>query len=130
VRDGRGAALSLVRNARIPMERAAYLWRRSVEEARAIVRRLHPSRYVHVRYEALCTEPDQTLADLWRFIDVAPHDTRAESAAEQHILGHRTRLGAAGTIRLDEKWRSQLSAADLQTFESLAGGLNRELGYR
>ena len=130
LRDGRGAALSLVRNARIPMQRAAHQWRRSVEEARAIVRRLDPSRYMQVRYEGLCTDPDETLARVWGFMDGPPSHPHGDSAAEQHILGHRTRLGAVGAIKLDEKWRTQLSPTDLQTFDSVAGQLNRELGYR
>lgn len=129
LRDGRGAALSLMRNARIPMRQAAYEWRRANEEARAIVRRLDRARWVQVRYEALCADPQGTLATLWRFIGVPP-ERQGASAPEHHILGHRMRLGGSAAIRLDEKWRTELAAADLGTFEALAGRLNRELGYR
>lgn len=32
-------------------------------------------------------------------------------------------------IRLDESWRTQLSPDDLETFEKIAGRMNRRLGY-
>jgi hypothetical protein len=129
VRDGRGVARSIVRNQGQSLPQGAYEWRRSNEEARTIVRRLDPARWIQVRYEALCAAPEQTLAALWRFIGVAPE--RANGAAsELHVLGHRSRLNGAAPIRLNENWRSELSAADLRVFEDVAGALNRSLGYR
>jgi hypothetical protein len=128
VRDGRGTALSLMRNAGMTMRQAAYAWRRSNEEARAIVRSLPASRWTQVRYETFCIEPKDTLAALWRFSAVAAE--AGSAAAEHHILGHRSRLAGSATIQLDDKWRRALSAQDLGTFERVAGSLNRELGYR
>jgi hypothetical protein len=32
-------------------------------------------------------------------------------------------------MKLKEKWRSELSAADLREFEAVAGRTNRRLGY-
>jgi Sulfotransferase family len=130
VRDGRGAASSLMRNARLAMREAAHHWRRRNQEAAAIVRRLDRSRWIQVRYEALCAEPDRTLSRLWQFIGVAPGSSESSSAAQHHVLGHRMRLTGATTIQLDEKWRTQLSARDLQIFETVAGPFNRALGYR
>lgn len=40
--------------------------------AQSIMRNLEPSRWLQVRYEALCVEPEQTLERLWRFIGAAP----------------------------------------------------------
>jgi hypothetical protein len=130
VRDGRGVALSVARNARLSVQQAAYQWRRSNEEAATIVRRLDRSQWMQVRYEALCAEPDRTLSALWQFIGVAPHPAESSPAADYHVLGHRTRLNGARKIVLNEKWRTELSAADLRRFEGIAGRLNRELGYR
>lgn len=129
VRDGRGVALSIVRNQGSSLAQGAYEWRRRNEEARAIVRRLDPSRWIQVRYEALCAEPQQTLARLWRFIGAAPERVNG-AASELHVLGHRSRLNGAAAIRLNERWRTELSIADLHLFGGVAGALNRELGYR
>jgi hypothetical protein len=129
VRDGRGAALSVMRNARLGMHQAAYDWRRRNQEAAAIVHRLDRSRWTRVRYEALCAEPDRTLSRLWQFIGLTACAPESSSTAQYHVLGHRMRLSPITKIALDEKWRTELSAGDLQIFENVAGPFNRELGY-
>ena len=129
VRDGRGVALSITRNQGASLPRGARDWRRTNEEARVIARGLDPSRSMQVRYEALCAEPERTLEQLWRFIGVAPRVPEGAAVPSLHVLGHPSRLSAAAQIRLNEKWRTALSAADLGTFEAVAGPLNRQLGY-
>jgi hypothetical protein len=129
VRDGRGVARSIARNQLTSLEQGACEWRRRNEEARSIVQALEASRWIQVRYEALCAEPEQTLARLWRFIGVAPQRVNGADC-ELHVLGHASRLKGAAAIHVNERWRSELSAADLRLFDSLAGTLNRELGYR
>jgi hypothetical protein len=47
----------------------------------------------------------------------------------QHILGNDMRLKSGSDIRLDERWRKNLSQADLATFDEVAGDLNRKYGY-
>lgn len=131
VRDGRGVASSLMRNERVAMRQAANEWRRSYAEAAAVLGRMDPSRWTRVRYEDLCTDPEGTLRALWRFMDVAPRLAESRAPADFHVLGHNaSRLNGEQKIRLNEKWRSELSAADLRSFEAVAGALNRELGYR
>jgi len=129
VRDGRGVAFSITRNQGASLPTGARDWRRSNEEALVMARRLDPSRWMQVRYEALCAEPERTLEELWRFIGVAPRATEA-AVPTLHVLGHPSRLSGAVEIRLNEKWRTALSPADLGTFEAVAGPLNRDLGYQ
>ena len=129
VRDGRGTSLSLARNARLPLRQAAYQWRRSNEETALIVRGLDRAQWMQVRYEELCEAPERTLSALWQFIGVWAHPAQSAPSAEGHVLGHRSRLHGGSRIRLDERWRKQLSQADLQAFDALGGRLNRELGY-
>ena len=133
VRDGRGVARSIVRNQGASMQQGAYEWRRRNEEARWIAQRLDPSRWIQVRYEELCAEPERTLERLWRFIGVAPSQANGalnSAAAELHVLGHASRLKGAAAVRLNERWRNELSPADLNLFDGVAGRLNRELGYQ
>ena len=128
VRDGRAVSLSLMRNQKSTMAEAAYEWRRFYEEAEAIVAGLDPSRWRQVRYEQLCTDPERTLGDLWRFVG-APGEMPQEERREFHVLGHSTRLNGFAKIKFDEKWRRELSAADLRTFDAIAGRARRALGY-
>lgn len=130
VRDGRGVSLSIARNQGETLPRGAYDWRRTNEEAQAIARGLDPSRSIQVRYEELCTHPERTLAEVWKFVGVAPLSAQRLGAPPAHVLGHGSRLGGERRIQLNEKWRTELSAADLGSFEAVAGPLNRALGYR
>ena len=69
------------------------------------------------------------LERLWRFIGVAPERVNG-AACELHVLGHGSRLKGPAPIRVNEGWRSELSAQDLRLFDGVAGTLSRELGYR
>ncbi len=110
---------------------AAREWRRSNEEAEAILRRLDRSRWVEVRYEALCAQPEATLQRLCTFIGVDPRKALANlRAAEHHVIGNGMRLDAPGEVRLDERWRDTLGASDLRLFDAVAGAVNRRLGYQ
>jgi hypothetical protein len=94
IRDGRGVALSHVDPARFADARdpslrgggmgssreeesldiadAAMEWRRSNEEADAILAGLAPARWRNVRYEDLCADPGTTLRSLFAFLGVDP----------------------------------------------------------
>ena len=130
VRDGRAVARSLMQNERLGMREAARQWLRFYDEAHAIVRRLDASQWRQVRYEALCGDRDGTLGELWRFLGLRPAPAQPAPVAQRHVLGHLTRLGSPAHVKLREKWRSELSAADLQAFDAVAGRANRALGYR
>lgn len=127
VRDGRGVALSIVRNQGAALPAGAWQWRRTNEEAQEIMRALPRTQWIRVRYETFCADPEGTLQELWRFMGVAPREP--EGNPDLHVLGHRSRLNGAVPIRNSEKWRTELRAEDLRTFESIGGRLNRALGY-
>jgi hypothetical protein len=129
VRDGRGVALSIARNQRTTFPHGAHDWRRTNEEAAAIAGGLG-SRWIRIKYEALCADPEGTLAQLWRFMGVAPRKLDECAAPRAHVLGHGSRLSGSARIHNSEKWRKELSADDLRTFEAIAGPLNRRLGYQ
>ena len=48
----------------------------------------------------------------------------------QHVLGNGMRLDADKSVRLDERWRTELSREQLAIFDETAGRLNARLGYR
>lgn len=129
VRDGRAVARSLMRNQKATMAQAAYEWRRFYEEAAAIVRRLDARQWRQVRYEALCSEPERTLGELWEFLGVPAQAPGSAAQREFHVLGHATRLNGLAKVQPNEKWRGELTQADLQEFERVAGRQNRRLGY-
>ncbi len=115
---------------RLSMHQAAYQWRRCMEEAEAVLRCLDRSRWIEVRYEDYCREPDETLARLHRFLGVEPgRQPKGFRSVEQHVVGNGMRLDTTSEIRLDERWREALTQSDLRTLDAVAGEMNRRYGY-
>jgi len=155
IRDGRGVALTYMRpgefadasndarrgggsgvgggaiQGRPNMRAAAREWRRSNEEAEAILAALPPSQSLEVRYEDLCTDPPRTLRTICAFLDIDPDRlVFAFRSVEQHVVGNGMRLDETSEVRLDERWRTALNETELREFDAVAGRLNRRYGYR
>ncbi len=151
IRDGRGVALTYMDPERFadasdqqfrgggtgdnrakerPMIEAAREWRRSNEEAEAILRHVDQERWLEIRYEDLCAKGEKTMPRLLRFIGVDSEKMPADFRnTEHHVVGNGMRLDSSNEIRLDERWKTTLNGSDLKIFESVAGELNRRLGY-
>jgi hypothetical protein len=115
---------------RLSMAQAAHEWRRCMEEAEHVLRTLDPSRRIEVRYEDYCHSPDATLGRLYEFLGVEPGRQPSHFRdVEQHVVGNGMRLDTTSEIRLDERWKEQLTKADLQVFDQIAGRMNRRFGY-
>jgi hypothetical protein len=115
----------------LSVERAAYLWRRSNEEAEAAIAQLSTERVIRVRYEQLCADPKAVLARIFTFLDVDPERGRLDfRSVGQHVIGNGMRHDTTSEIRLDERWKSVLTNKDLKTFDRVAGAWNRKFGYQ
>jgi hypothetical protein len=115
---------------RLPIESAAREWRRSNEEADALLAGVPHDRWLALRYEDLCADPAATLRRLFRFADVDPAAAADDfRACDQHVIGNGMRLDRTKEIRLDARWRLALHPAELSRFEAIAGKLNERLGY-
>lgn len=153
IRDGRGVALTYMDPAcfadasdpslrqggmggnrvgeRLTMEQAAKEWRRSNEEAEEALKLLDRSQYTVNYYEKLCRNSNEALDQLFTFIGVDPEKRNKEfRMVEHHVVGNGMRLDSVNEIRLDERWRANLSPADINSFNSIAGDLLHRLGYK
>lgn len=117
-------------NERLAMAQAAHLWRRCNEEAQHLLKKINQSQWFEVHYEDLCTNTDNTLDSLLRFLGLEP-EKRVKNfrSVEHHIIGNGMRLDTTPEIRLDERWRDVLNKKDLETFNRIAGTINRGYGY-
>ena len=112
------------------MAEAANEWRRSNEASDALIARLPTSQWTEVRYEELCADPAATLRRLAVFLDLDPEKTLIDFRSRtQHVIGNGMRMDNTSAIRLDERWKSHLTPADLKAFDDVAGDLNRSYGY-
>jgi hypothetical protein len=115
----------------LSMKEASYEWRRSNEEAETILKSIDPSCWKEVRYEGLCTDTEEILQQLFNFIGVdAQRGQKNYRSVEHHIVGNGMRLDSHSEIKLDERWRKELTPTDLDVFENIAGVLNFRLGYQ
>jgi Sulfotransferase family len=138
VRDGRDAALSFLAMRRRPrfnlarprgLATFASQWRLEVEAAWKLGRRI-PDRYHELRYEDLVREPQAELERVCEFLGLefepkmlAYHEVVDASRLQDHPL--LAKPPTAGTRR----WQAQMSPADVQVFEAIAGDTLSKLGY-
>ena len=115
-----------------PCRAAAREWRRSNEEAesdraQAAARRAGPrcaTRTSAATRRGRCGACSRS----WTWTRTAA-GARLPRSFEHHVIGNGMRLDTTSEIRLDERWRTALTPADLAVFEAEAGALNRQLGY-
>ena len=130
IRDGRGATSSYMRHYGVSMDIAAREWRRVHQECDRVVENLDRGKYMEVRYEELCTKPEQTLGAIYAFLGLGKAGSEtAWQSSENHIMGNQMRFNSTSEIVLDEKWRNTLRQQDFVTFDAIAGDLNQAYGY-
>lgn len=114
----------------LPMRDAAAEWRRSNEEAEALLSTLNEDQWIQVRYEDLCRNVDGVLARVTDFLglDRGTHYNEFKAVAH-HVVGNGMRLDGSSEVILDERWRDVLTPQNLSDFDAVAGRLNRSYGY-
>jgi len=130
--QARTARLTLRNLLRSALVDAARQWvdvnRRTRWSARGIPRDC----VIMVQYETLCREPGPTLERVCAFIGI-PYDESMlvmRKSEAHNIAGNPMRFRHGEVeIRLDERWRDELTADDLAVFEQVAGRWNRRFGY-
>lgn len=131
IRDGRAVARSASRNLGRTIEEGARSWAASLRHSEELRRSFPPERWLTVRHEDLCHDARGTLARIFGFLDVSsePEDRRDVRAGDHHIIGNRMRLSRTSEIRLDERWRTELTPGQLRTVERIAGPQLARYGY-
>ena len=152
VRDGRGVALTYVDPERfadaknpslrrggdgksrlskkLSMEQAVVEWKRSNEEAQVAMSNIGRDRCIEIHYEDLCLKTEETLRKIFRFLETdSPKPVLDFKDVDHHVVGNGMRMDSTNEIVLDERWKEQLTTHDLETFNAIAGNLNRHLGY-
>lgn len=131
LRDGRAVFNSGISRGMSP-KAALNAWIRHCRRSSTILKKNLPdSALLSVRYESLASTPESELRRISEFLGLEFHYQMLEFAtSESHIAnGNRMRFVPDSEIKLDERWRKQLSDPMLRFFERHAGDLNRQLGY-
>jgi hypothetical protein len=139
IRDGRDAALSFLEmprglvtetwmHPRMPVDFACQ-WRTEVVAARRLGRRVG-SHYLEVRYEDLVANVEPALRRICSFAGLEYEPAMADYAGNVDVSAkpHQQSLTRPPTQGLRD-WRKQMSPADVEAFERVAGHVLREARY-
>ena len=96
---------------------AAEHWVRSVERLLGDARRLPPSRYLEIRYEAFAESPETVLNSVCAFASLSSSPRLAESVKRRAVTSQNV------------KYRSQFGDEELRTVERIVAPLAIRLGY-
>ena len=137
VRDVRDVAVSSRKSVFSPFHpaRTARLWTEQQEEGLALEERLEKHQLIRLHYEKMVTDPEHELRRLCHFLG---------ESFEPEMLDHASTGAARKGAKLSEswqntgrpifsgntgKWRSQLTAVELESVEAEAGTVMTRLGY-
>ena len=126
LRDGRAVVWSQIRRTGLPVGRAIRHWRR-VMLAIEQVQQGAAEPPLMLRYEDLCREPRAALS---RVLAAAGMSLGEPATPDLHAIGGSPDFQPSqlDELRVDERWREEMSVALQTRFERTAGRLNRRLG--
>jgi hypothetical protein len=131
VRDGRAVFSSGIRR-NLGRDAALSAWSSIYSRCLPVFQKhLTKDQWLLVHYENFATDPARELRRICDFLGIGFEESMlAFAETEQHIAnGNNMRFNRNSTVRLDERWREDLSAPMLAYFDRRAGALNRSLGY-
>ncbi|MGH2754818.1 MAG: sulfotransferase family protein [Actinomycetota bacterium] len=134
VRDGRNVALSYshVNFGPKNIARAARLWARRVEAGIRDGRALPKGSYLEILSEDLAEDIEGEVKDICAFLGLdfdvrmLDPDERAKGVVEK--VTHSYEPGVSGRSKMS-RWQDEMSPADIEVFEAVAGRVLSELGY-
>jgi hypothetical protein len=134
VRDSPGTIASWVRHRaetghRASVAGAVRAWERSVAAAERVERAVPAADFVRTRYEDLCRDPVPEVGRLFAAAGLPPHAVEPVVGRGHHVIGNTARLEDPRPIRLDERWREQLSPREIEVIGKRTGATRRRLGY-
>lgn len=137
VRDGRDVALSLLER-RYDMDVynvyfAAKYWEQYVTAVDVASRSCNKDSLLNIRYEDLLDNPEQTLKSICQFLGEEYFPTLIDfdkpKALDTNLLQKTRLIGQPLKSSNQGKWRTKMTARQINLFDRTAGGLLRSHGY-
>jgi len=87
--------------------------------------------YFLLRYESLCSDPEAELLRLFDFLQISSERvvTAPKYPEKHHLIGNNMLRSFDGQVKLDTRWRTELTAAEQRTVLDCAGEFARRMGY-
>jgi len=131
VRDVRGVVASnLRRDTHLTAGQIARSWRRRHRRVQVTLESWPKDKHILLRYKDLCKNTEDTLMRLYDFcqidLDFKIDDLETVSL---HLVGNPMRLTQISEIKLDERWKEELTIAQLKEIERVAGAMGWQYEY-
>lgn len=131
VRDSPGYVWSDMKHLGMSLKSSALTWNRMAKHIERLRRHVHPDRWLFLRYEDLCLDPNMALDQIAEFLGSRPvpaRSTRLDRTAH-HVRGNDMRLGGIEEVRLDTAWRDRLSRSQIVEICEITARHRERLGY-
>jgi hypothetical protein len=126
----RGGGIGKAREKGRNIDKGAHEWVRCNQEAQALLATMDKSKWIKVHYEDMCNDTENTLDKVFEFIGVDPTKKRLDfKGVEHHVVGNGMRLDDSDVIKLDDRWRTELTEEELNRFNAVAGEFAHSIGY-
>jgi len=130
VRDAPAFVKSFIKKDPRKLQTAIRWWNRSIWQMERLKRTVPAERWLLLRYEDLCAEPEAELRRVLKFLGVdADAPILDYRSAPHHIIGNRMRLRDSSKIRLDTSWREELSGTQLDEIIANTVENRQRFGY-
>jgi Sulfotransferase family len=105
-------------------------WNRRAAQAERFLATLPPERRLRVRYEDLCEDPEREFGRICELVGLEPLPGPYDFlTGNHHIIGNHMRLASSSDVVLDERWRSMLSADEVETVRRKTSRFREKYGY-
>ncbi|MFT5707582.1 MAG: hypothetical protein ACI9ES_001877 [Oceanospirillaceae bacterium] len=112
------------------IEIGAEEWVRCNQETEAVLATMPKENWMQVHYEELCNQTEDSLDKMFEFIGVDPAKKRLDfKTVEHHVVGNGMRLDDSEEIKLDDRWKIELSEDELSHFYQIAGEYHQKMNY-
>lgn len=132
VRDGRGVFYSQLK-LHSGQRQGLIAWKSYYSHLLPLLERYVPEQHVmRLRYEDLVMYPELECRRICDFLGITfyPKMIDFTSVIHHNVNGNRMRRSKNSELYLDDKWKNELSVADIKYFEQHAGSMNRGFGYK
>lgn len=132
-RDGRAVSGSRTKRKKakyLPIPRKAKKWVLANKYSLASFKYIDKTDYIHIQYEALCRDTENTLNKLSRFIGLTNKlsaDNIFSNKNDHTFAGNPIRFNGEFKLKEDVKWRERFTSDDLKAFNNIGYTLNKQL---
>lgn len=131
IRDGRGVVYSKMTRAGDTSRKATKNWVLENLKISFVKKLVNRNNILTIKYEDLCNDPEREVSRIYSFLNIEDEINLLTKEDRHNVCGSPHRFDWKNMeIKLDERWKEELSDENRKTFNTFGGWLNRIYGYK